>query len=555
MRHGEAEHNVKNVLDLTGDPNDHLTEKGREEVKKAKLKNIDIIFCSPFVRSRESAEIINKDFTQDERLREIHPEEDVPAMKRRMFEFIFDIEKKYKEKNILILSHQGPINALTGALPDTGEVSRFEFVPFPHNENFELDLHRPYIDEIVLEKNGEEYKRVTEVFDTWYDSGSVPFASRGAKDFLPADFIAEGLDQTRGWFYTLAVLGNALFGKSPYKQVVVNGLILAEDGKKMSKRLKNYPELTDVLDKYGADALRYYLMSSQAVRAEDIAFSEKSLDEVMKKNISRLENVVGFYELYAKESAPLQDFPQHILDKWIDLKLNNLVRSITDGLERYEIDRASRPIADFIDDLSTWYLRRSRTRPEALQKLREILIEFSKLMAPFMPFMAEDIYQRLKADGGKESVHLEAWPIPPPAKGEKEGVLDNMSETRRIVTLALEARQKGNIKVRQPLARLEIRTDALSPEYLEIIKDELNVKKVEINNALESDVLLDTNLTPELIEEGKVRDAIRVVQDWRKEKGLKPGEKATYPTDDESILKHKEEIEKATNVELSHLHN
>ncbi|MDP3763771.1 MAG: class I tRNA ligase family protein, partial [bacterium] len=177
MRHGEADHNVKNILDLTGDPNVHLTKKGREQIKKAKLKNINMVFSSPFLRSRESAEIISKDFMQDGRLREMHPEESVPSMRQRMFEFIFDIENKYRDKNILILSHQGPLNALAGTLLDTGEVSEFEFVPFPHNENFELDLHRPYIDEVALiSENGKALKRIPEVIDGWVESGSMPFA-------------------------------------------------------------------------------------------------------------------------------------------------------------------------------------------------------------------------------------------------------------------------------------------------------------------------------------------------------------------------------------------
>ncbi len=548
IRHGEADHNVKNILDLTGDPNDHLTEKGREQVKNAKLKNINLVFSSPFLRSRESAEIISKDFMQDERLREMSPEEDVPSMKRRMFEFIFDIENKYKDKNILILSHQGPLNALTGTLLDTGEVSEFGFVPFPHNEDFELDLHRPYIDDVVLVKDGEEYRRVTEVFDTWYDSGSVPFASREATDFLPADFIAEGLDQTRGWFYTMIVLGTALFNKSPYRQVVVNGLILAEDGKKMSKRLNNYPELIDVLDKYGADALRYYLVSSPAVHAEDLAFSEKGLGEIVKKIISRLENVASFYELYSKDGETFKDSSEHILDQWIETRLSQLINDATKYLENYELDRASRPIADFIDDLSTWYLRRSRIRPEALPKLRKILIELAKVMAPFTPFQAEDVYRRLKGD--RESVHLESWP-----KSEKidKKVLNKMDEVRKIVSMALEARSKANIKVRQPLNELRIKNTKLNKEFLELIQDELNVKKITVDKNLEQEIELDTNLTSELIEEGKLRDAIRAVQEWRKEQNLKPGEKAKYDVpvaDTELFEKHGKEIKRTTNIEF-----
>ncbi len=550
MRHGEADHNVKNVLDLIGDPNDHLTEKGREQIKNAKLRNIDLVFSSPFLRARESAEIISKDFTQDERLREMFPDEGILSMRRRMVEFVFDIEKKYKDKNILIISHRGPLNALDGAFLDTGEVSEFEFIPFPHNKNFELDLHRPYIDEVVLVKDGEEYKRVVEVFDTWYDSGSVPFASRGAKELIPADFIAEGLDQTRGWFYSMIVLSTALFGKSPYQQVIVNGLVLGPDGKKLSKRLKNYPDVAEVLNSYGADALRYYLISSPLVRTEDVVFSEKSIDDIVKKIINRLENVLSFYKLYLSEHQVVETRNDHILDRWIDARLAQLIEDVTKGLESYELDRASRPVADFVDDLSTWYLRRSRSRPEALPKLRQVLAELAKIMAPFTPFIAEDIYTRLRTNDDPESVHLEDWPA---TSKIDQKILEAMDETRRITSLALEARSKANIKVRQPLNVLRIKNNKLEEEFLDLIRDELNVKQVTVDKNLSEEVELDTNLTPELVEEGKLRDAIRSIQDWRKEKGLKPGEKAQYtlPAENKELFaKHALEIKKATNIEF-----
>ncbi len=572
MRHGEADHNVKDVLDLEGDPNIHLTEKGREQAKNAKVGEVDLVFSSSFPRAVETAEIIKKDFIVDERLREMRPEETYVETRKRMLDFIFEMEKKHKGKNILIVSHQGPFKALAEKSLDVAEAYEFDFAPFPHNSDFELDLHRPYIDEMVLEKDGEEYKRVPEVFDTWYDSGSVPFASRQAKDFRSADFIAEGLDQTRGWFYTLLILSTALFGKSPYKQVVVNGLVLAEDGRKMSKRLKNYPDITDVLDKFGADALRYFLLSSPAVRAEDIAFSEKGLDEVNKKITNRLYNVVSFYELYSgsKNSelgeSKVSNFGGSILDKWLDARLVETTNAVTEALEKYELDRAARPLADFVDDLSTWYLRRSRNRPEALPKLRDSILEFLKLLAPFMPFASEDLYQKLKKEGDPESVHLCEWPLPRQGftgkallskmfggnKSEGE-VIENMAETRRLVSLGLEARQKANIKVRQPLAKLEIKNVTLGGEYLELVRDEVNVKEVSANPDLAEEVRLDTVITPELEEEGKLRDAIRSLQDMRKEKNLRPGDKMAYevkPEEKALFLKYAEEIKKATNIEF-----
>ena len=571
MRHGEAIDNAKHILDPKGDPNNHLTDKGKEEAiaTSRKLKNIDLIFASPFLRTRETAEAVRQELgleegsvVIDDRLHEFN-EPDLSLVRKRIGEFAFDIESRYASKNILVISHGSPLwilekmacwytkNDFTeGEMLETAEVREISFTLYPHNKNFELDLHRPYIDEIVLIKDNEEYGRVKEVFDTWYDSGSVPFASRALKELVPADFIAEGLDQTRGWFYTLIVLSTALFGKSSYKQVVVNGLVLGPDGKKLSKRLKNYPDVVEVLDKYGADALRYYLLSSPMVKAEDVVFSEKSIDEVVKKIISRLENVMSFYELYSNEEDGVKNSDKNILDHWINTRLAQLITQTTESLEKYELDKASRPINDFVDDLSTWYLRRSRTRPEALPKLRQILIELAKIMAPFMPFIAEDIYRRL--EGGKESVHLEDWPK---AGKVDKNILDKMRETREIVSLGLEARAKANIKVRQPLNELRIRSNELGEEFLGLIQDELNVKKVTVNKNLESEVELDTNLTSELIEEGRVRDAIRTIQEWRKEQGLKPGELAEYKTDDGFLLKHREEIEKATNIELSHIHN
>ncbi len=574
MRHAEALHNVNNTEDFRGDPDNHITGKGRDEAIKAgadlKNKNINLIVISPFLRTRETAEVVRKELglaeglvIVDERLHESSGE-DIDEVRKRVGESLYEIESKNVKKNILIISHGYPLWTLDKVasgdtrgpftedqMLKTGEIREIVFYPLPHNENFELDLHRPYIDDVVLVKDDEEYKRVPEIFDTWYDSGSVPFASRKAKNFLPADFIAEGLDQTRGWFYTLIVLSTALFKKPPYKQVVVNGLILAEDGKKMSKRLNNYPELTDVLDNYGADALRYYLISSSAVRAEDLAFSEKGLDEVVKKIISRLYNVVAFYELYNTEVVRIVgNTDKHVLDRWIEARLAKLNADVTKALNNYELDQASRPINDFVDDLSTWYLRRSRTRPEALPKLRQILLEFTKITAPFMPFISEDIYLRLKDDKNEESVHLQNWP-----KLQKfdQKILDNMEETRKIASLALEARSKANIKVRQPLSELKIKNSNLNEEFLMLIRDELNVKKVTIDKNLREEAELDTTITPELEEEGLVREEIRFIQDMRKENGLKPSDifKFKIPLEKKDFYdKHREEISSATNVEL-----
>jgi isoleucyl-tRNA synthetase len=597
LRHGEAEHNVKNIASDSNNTPSHLTEVGRSQIAKVaeqlKSETFDFVFVSPLIRTQETAQIIKQNLClkdeqviTDERIREVqtgfdgksineyrnffqtisekfekkHADgETLVHLKKRVGEFLYEIDSKYSNKKILIISHEYPIWMLF-AIKDgltkkqtielkesveefvsTGELKSLEFAKLPHDDNFELDFHRPYIDEITFEENGKVFKRIDAVFDTWIDSGSMPFASAGypfkkdtfkpgtwfskSKGF-PADFIAEGLDQTRGWFYTLLVWSTSLFGKAPYKHVVVNGLVLAEDGKKMSKSLKNYTPLPDVIDMYGADSLRYFLLSSPAVKADDVKFSEKLVDEVMKKIVMRLDNVISFYEMYKDDIIEPSHTSSHILDKWIIARLHQTIQAITNGFEKYELDKASRPLMDFVDDLSTWYLRRSRDRFKsqnhdtnlAVATMRYVLREFAKVMAPVMPFKAEDTYLRVRTSEDQVSVHLCDWPK---VKHVDESIIIKMSEARTIVTRALELRTRENIKVRQPLQTLEIKIE-LDQQYLEIIKDEINVKEVEINKTLETDVWLDTSLTPELIEEGIARELIRTLQDLRKANNLSP---------------------------------
>lgn len=345
----------------------------------------------------------------------------------------------------------------------------------------------------------------------------------------------------------MLVLGVALFDKTPYKNVIVNGLILAEDGRKMSKRLQNYPDLMLTIDKYGADALRYYLLSSPSVRAEDFCFSEKGVDEVVKKHIGRLNNVYTFYALYAGGGNAVSANPdsENVLDVWILSRLAQLVSEVGAGLEKYELDRAARPIADFIDDLSTWYIRRSRDRFKsedevdknlALSTTRYVLVEFSKVIAPFMPFLAEDMYQKVKGEGAKESVHLENWPSLKTKDYKLSTVLEEMQEVRKIVSLGLEARMQAKINVRQPLAKLSTKNYQLSTkiELLSLIADEVNVKEVVCDETLATEVLLDTTITPTLKVEGQARELIRAIQDLRKKQGLTVADRPTLSvvTDD-----------------------
>lgn len=551
MRHGEAESNVKNIFSAGLDNPHHLTEWGKRQVLTAaqelRTAKIDLIVASDLVRTRETAErvgaILGALVIFDQRLRELNfadldgapvttsyhgraGVESFQAVRRRVNELLYELETSQSGRTILLITHDVPARALIGSAESfsLAEWRPLDFAPLPHNADYELDLHRPYIDAIKFTcACGGEMKRTPEVFDTWYDSGAVPFASSGLRESRPADFIAEGLDQTRGWFYTMLVLATALFGQSPYRRVVVNGLILAEDGRKMSKRLKNYPELADVLDKYGADALRYYLMSSPAVRAEDLAFSEKGLDEVVKKIVLRLENVTAFYQLYQKNAPPPGTVRGgDILDRWILARLAQLRAEVTAGLDSYQLEQAARPLRLFVDDLSTWYLRRSRKRPEALPVLRQVLLDLAKIMAPFMPFIAESIYQKVRNENKTESVHLASWPE---AEKFDEKLLADMAQARKIVSLGFEARAGAGIKVRQPLARLIVRSDLKKP-YQASVLGELNVKEIVHQPDLASEIKLDIILTPELEQEGKLRDLIRQIQAERKKLKLAPGQLA-----------------------------
>ncbi|MDP3957860.1 MAG: class I tRNA ligase family protein, partial [bacterium] len=434
-----------------------------------------------------------------------------------------------------------------------GEVQELSYAPFPHNREWELDYHRPYVDDMRYPcACGGEMRRIEDVFDCWYESGSMPYGQfhypfEDAKLFkqnFPADFIAEGLDQTRGWFYSLTVLGVALFGEIPFKHVIVNGIILAEDGQKMSKKLKNYPDPMELVDKYGADALRYYLLSSPVVRGEDINFSEKAVAEVSRKVIGRLMNVHSFYETYQSELASAESWKKtkNPLDIWILSRLAELRNGMTEGMERYELDAASRGIDKFVDDLSTWYLRRSRERFKgddvkdrewALATTHRVLFDLSKLLAPFMPFIAEDLYQKVKGIKDKESVHLESWPEE--IRVDKD-LIDDMEEARRIVSSGLEARAKNNIKVRQPLLGIEVSTVRLSDKksILSLIKDELNVKEITtklIKEEGSGSFRLNLEITPELKKEGQLRDLTRTIQELRKEKKLTPRDRITLVID------------------------
>jgi isoleucyl-tRNA synthetase len=343
---------------------------------------------------------------------------------------------------------------------------------------------------------------------------------KSAKGY-PADFIAEGLDQTRGWFYSLLVLGTALFGKAPYKNVIVNGLILAEDGRKMSKKLKNFPEPMEVVEKYGADALRLYLLSSPLLHGEDLRFSEKAVADLGNKVIGRLHNTLVFLETYATQEQGIPG--DHILDRWIRARVANTAAEMTDALEAYELDRASRPLFDLVDDLSTWYVRRSRERLKddaaAAATLRDVLRSCALLFAPFAPFYADYLFRRVKRTGDPTSVHLAAWPE---AGKMDDALLKDMQLVRALASDALKLRQDAGIKVRQPLAKLIAPNLPTDSELISILQEEINVKGIVKGETL----ALDTVLTPELVKEGDERALARAVAEARKTLGLSPKDKA-----------------------------
>jgi len=398
------------------------------------------------------------------------------------------------------------------------------------------DLHKHVVDEIKFPcECGKTMHRIPDVLDCWFESGSMPYAQmhypfENKEKFeanFPAEYIAEGADQTRCWFYYLHVLSTGVMKKIAFKNVIVNGIVLAEDGKKMAKKLQNYPDPTEIFDAYGADALRYYLCTSPVMRADTLCFAEREVDEVVKKVLNMVSNVNRFYQQY-EGKIELLDEPNNdnVLDVWILARLNQLIAEATTGMDDYDLVTAARPIREFIDDLSTWWLRRSRNRfktedfdsQAAMTTLRHVLLELSKVMAPFMPFTAEMIYQDV--NGPAESVHLDEWPDTN-GQYETEEVLKNMEEVRRVVSEGLQKREEAGIAVKQALSLMKVSgTRDLDDEYLALIAEEVNIKQVAIDPSGDFGVELDTEITPELAREGLAREIVRKVNGMRKESKL-----------------------------------
>ena len=424
------------------------------------------------------------------------------------------------------------------------------------------DYHRPGVDNITFKCGKCEgvMKRIPQVFDSWIESGSMPFAQfhypfENQEQFeksFPTDFIAEYIAQTRAWFYVLHVVSVGIFGKISFKNVVTTGTIAGSDGKKMSKSLGNYPDPNIILEKHSADALRFYLLSSPLLHAQNINFSEKAIQDIQRKVLATLWNSYSFFTLYAnvdkwspEKSTNYKPKTTNLLDRWIVSELHKLIQEVNQNMEGYDLVRSVKPFEGFVDNLSNWYIRRSRKRfwksendddkNQAYATLHYVLTELAKTMAPFTPFIAEEIYRNLShpssssspraGEEDNSSVHLLDFPV------ADEKLIDSdlnikMSMVRNAISDGLQDRALNKIKVRQPLQSVHIPGKHESwigtDEYIEIIKEELNVKEVIFGDPTdESDdkTYIDTEITPELKLEGQAREIVRYIQEMRKEAG------------------------------------
>ena len=450
------------------------------------------------------------------------------------------------------------------------------------------EMHRPEIDNITVDckKCGKESKRVPEVLDSWIEAGSASFAERHypfadknekVEDFFPPDFISEYTGQIRSWFYVLHVIGAALYKDQAFKNVTVTGVILGSDGRKMSKNFKNYPDPKEMLEKYGGDALRLYLLGSPVMHGEDILISEDQYKMQVRSTLLILWNVYNFFITYAnldgwdisslREGTTKQSISKdrhanarddervNVLDEWIISLLNQLVMDVTKQLDGYDTVAAIDSIKQFVTDFSTWYLRRSRDRvgPTAkdaddkeafYQTTYHVLTTLTKVMAPIAPFISEEIYRNLT---NEESVHLADWPTADSSEGSVNyELIDTMKVIRKIVEMGLSVRKDKQLKVKQPLASITVAkegTDTFAAGLEQLLKDELNIKAVHYAKAKgEMSVDLDSTLTPELKAEGEARQIIRKIQEGRKKLGTTLDEQVDvvleeWPTDFEAYIK------------------
>ena len=594
MRHGEALHNVKNLMNPLpkNDRKNVLTERGRRAAlaaaKRLEREQIDAIVTSPSFRAHETAKIVARELgiRKIETIRELNDiyvggfegqpiakfrvffantqerfskkplgAENLREVRARMMAVVVAIREKYAGKRVLVVTHGDPSWVLMAAVEGLAETAygtarylkpaefhEIRLHNWPYSDAGELDLHRPYVDAIFLRcrKCGGAAWRITEIFDSWTEAGSMPFAEyhhpfENEKLFrsrFPAQFVAEYIAQTRAWFYVMHVVSLILFGKAPFENVVTTGTILAEDGTKMSKSKGNFPDPWEVVRKYGADSLRFYLMSSSVMQADNLNFSVRDLEITHRRVVLILWNVYNYFAMYAPHASWLKRPAapkKSLLDRWIEGRTQELVGKVTAHLDSYDTVRATRVIADYVDDLSRWYVRRSRGRRDVafFATLHGCLLTISKVIAPFMPYLAEMLYGGLGRSSGKpasaESVHLTNWPK------ANRGLIDRklfrgMETIRRLASLALAKRAEMGMRVRQPLGALKVKNvKAIEfEELLELLKEEVNVKEVVVDPKIKGEVELDTTITPELREEGLVRELVRNIQEMRRDAGLKP---------------------------------
>lgn len=420
------------------------------------------------------------------------------------------------------------------------------------------DLHKDSLDPVTFELDGEVYTRIPEVIDCWFESGSMTFAQFHYpfenKEYFdsnfPADFVVEYIGQTRAWFYYMMALSAILFDKIPFKNCLTTGTILAEDGKKMSKSLNNYPDPLGVIDKYGADSLRFYLLASPVAIAENFNFSEKGLIETYRKTTVLLYNIANFYSEYQQKSDSDFTKPKSALNRWIISKTESLNKEVKSHLENYNTIKACAEAKKYIEDLSTWYIRNSRNNfnennEETRKTAFYLLDKLSKILAPIIPFTTESIYQTLH--GKEQSVHLQNYPTPNKSLINPD-LESEMRTTRNIVSAALKQRDKNQIGIKWPLAKATVLTQAEAPseELQVLIKQELNIRELEFKTSEDLEVQLDINLTPELEAEGYAREISRKIQALRKKSDLTKSDQIELEISsdfNDKILPHLESIQ------------
>ncbi|GIW67535.1 MAG: hypothetical protein KatS3mg096_403 [Candidatus Parcubacteria bacterium] len=637
MRHCDALSTQKNFL--SGYPENvfnPLTRKGvldaKQKAKSLKGK-IDLIYASPILRAKQTAMIIADELKVplfiDERLREIdmgilqnkpyeefdkyivdkitgkrdltkkiENGESLEDVRKRAINFVLDLEKIYRGKNILIVSHGGVLWMLEGEMKalsseqirnfevknyELGEIRKVDLLIVPRDGEGKINLHRPYVDEFVWQcKCGGWYKRIQEIADIWFDSGCAsfsayhyPFENKKEIDqgmIFPQDFIIEGIDQTRGWFYTLLVISSLIKNKAPYKNVLATGLVLDEKGIKMSKSLGNVVDPMEIMEKYGADVCRFYLFYLNEV-GDNKSFNEEEVKKLKNEFFDLLFNVLRFYKFYYQEINLKQsvNLSGNVLDLWFNARIKESYAKYYEAMTNYNLHKASRFLVELLNDFSRWWLRRSRERfqnPKDKKELQIALINFEnlfyqflKMLTPLSPFMSEYLYQEIKDELRKrmpveESIHLANLGKPIKLSAKEKLLLIEMEKIRELASEVHRLRKEKGIKVRQPLKTLILKTK-FSPEVLEVLKDEVNVLEIKINPKQIEEIILDFEITPELKEIGILNDFVRFIQDLRQNAGLTPKEIVKVKIEANKILmnilnKRMKELEKRTKVVFLH---